>query len=163
MNRKDVCLHKQTYVSMKECTFPCSPTIYGSGVETCWPYLSRYTSITVCEYNTWFFLFLQGIFLLSVRSFHFYKWHMDLFSSAGWYLSELIAHIVPSAVWWKLLALPSPPLSPHFHSSTSSCSLFKNSQASLPSIWTWWNWNEIFSVIFSPSSLYFPQMRKGLL
>lgn len=23
------------------------------------------------EYNTWFFLFLQGIFLLSVRSFHF--------------------------------------------------------------------------------------------
>lgn len=71
MNRKDVCLHKQTHVSMKECTFPCSPTIYGSGVETCRPYLGRYTSITVCEYNTWFFLFLQGIFLLSVRVFTF--------------------------------------------------------------------------------------------
>ncbi len=44
-----------------------------------------------------------------------------------------------------------------------SCSPLRKRAASKPSIWAWWNWNEMGNVVLKNPRRYLPQARKGLV
>lgn len=44
-----------------------------------------------------------------------------------------------------------------------SCSPLRKRAASKPSIWAWWNWNEMDKVVLNSLLRYLPQARKGLV